>query len=168
MTNGSTPNLLSLHNTFSARNFKQYINDRLVKTSHGDLYRDASYHLCTQVFDLDRKDLAQKASCVRLIFDKVWQPWNIQKYKKLAPPRCPHCEVEDSLGHLLRDCTEPAILNLRKAALDSVRLIASEGNETNHAVLDAMLEVISEPDGATIWRSLWLPAQIESFRTRLH
>ena len=115
-----------------------------------------------------KKDLSQKASCVRLIFDKVWQPWNTQKYKKLAPSLCPHCEVEDSLGHLLRDCTEPAILNLRKAALDSVRLIASEGNETNHAVFDAMLEVINEPDGATIWRSLWLPAQIESFRIKLH
>ena len=74
VTSGSTPTLKSLHNTFGEQNFKQYVSNRLVKTSHGNLYRDASYHLCTEIFNLEKQELPQKASCVRLLFNKVWQP----------------------------------------------------------------------------------------------
>jgi hypothetical protein len=80
VTNGTTPALTSLHNTFKDQNFKQYVSNRLVKSSHGALYGDASYNFASEVFELgkDKSDLPQRASCVRLIFDKVWQPWNIQ------------------------------------------------------------------------------------------
>jgi hypothetical protein len=37
-----------------------------------------------------------------------------------------------------------------------------------HVVLDAILEIIAEPGGASIWRGLWLPQHIESFRVKLH
>jgi hypothetical protein len=167
VTNGSTPSLSSLHNTFSKQNFAQYISDRLTKTAHGHLYRDASYSFCTEVFDLTKADITQRASAVRLIFDKVWQPWNIRKYKRQAAPLCPHCEVEDSLGHMLRDCTHPNIHNLRKSAVESARKVVSEGDELIHAVFDAMLEVIQEDLGESIWRGLWLPQHVESFRTKL-
>ena len=80
---------------------------------------------------------------------------------------CRHCEVEDSLGHLLRDCTQPATLKLRQAALVETRRIVAEGDDLMHHVYDAMLETISEPHGASIWRGLWLPQHIESFRTKL-
>jgi hypothetical protein len=171
VTDGRVPALLSLHNTFSNNNFKQYVSDRLAQTTHGNLYRDASYHLCTQIYDLDlgdKADITQKASCVRLIFDKVWQPWNTRKYKKLSPPRCAHCEVEDSLGHLLRDCTDPAINRLRRSAMDAARLVVAQGDDIMHVVFDAILEIIAEPEGASIWRGLWLPQHIESFRVKLH
>ena len=170
VTNGTTPALTSLHNTFKDQNFKQYVSNRLVKSSHGALYRDASYNFASEVFELgkDKSDLPQRASCVRLIFDKVWQPWNIQKYKKAAPPTCPHCEAEDSLGHLLRDCPIPTIKNIRKAAMESIRTIGSEGDELTHVIFDAVLEIIHEPDGASIWRALWLPKHIESLRTKLN
>jgi hypothetical protein len=168
VTNGATPTLLSLHNIFSQATFKKYINDRLTKTTHGNLYRDASYNFCTEVFDLDTGDILYRASCARLIFDKLWQPWNTQKYKKLAPPLCPHCNVEDSLGHLLRDCTLPSIATLRRAAIDAARKVVSEGDDLTHAVLDSTLEVMAEEQGATLWRGLWLPAQIEAFRRKLH
>ena len=46
VTNGATPTMSSLHNVFNAQNFRQYISDRLVKTSHGALFRDASYNFC--------------------------------------------------------------------------------------------------------------------------
>ena len=169
VTNGSTPTLLSLHNTFSAQNFKQYISDRLVKSTHGNLYRDAAYNFCTEVFELDKVDnITHKASCVRLIFDKVWQPWNTQKYKFLAPPTCPHCDVEDSMGHLLAHCTQPAISNLRRAALTSARQVVSQGDDIIHAVFDSMIEVMAEQHGESIWRGLWLPQHIESLRTKLY
>jgi hypothetical protein len=74
VTNGSTPALSSLHNTFSKQNFTQYISDRLTKTAHGNFYRDASYSFCTEIVDLTKADITQRASAVRLVFDKFWQP----------------------------------------------------------------------------------------------
>jgi hypothetical protein len=167
VTNGVTPSLSSLHNTFNKQNFKQYVSDRLTKTVHGNLYRDASYSFCTEVFDLNKADITQKASAVRLIFDKVWQPWNIRRYKRQAPPLCPHCEVEDSLRHLLRDCSVPSISNLRESAIDTARKVVSEGDDIIHVVFDSILSVISENLGDTIWRGLWLPQQVESFRSKI-
>jgi hypothetical protein len=167
VTNGSTPTLSSLHNIFSKQNFTQYISDRLTKTAHGNLYRDASYSFCTEVFDLTKADITQRASAVRLVFDKVWQPWNISKYKRQAAPLCTHCEVEDSLGHLLRDCMHPNIHSLRTAAMVTARKVVSEGDDLIHAVFDAMLEVIGEDLGESIWRGLWLPQHVESFRAKL-
>ena len=89
VTDGSTPTLTSLHNIFAAQNFKQYIYDRTAKSSHGNLFRDAAYHFCSEVFELDKGDLPHRASCDRLIFDKVWQRRNTNKYKRLPPPSAP-------------------------------------------------------------------------------
>ena len=88
VTDGSTPALLSLHNIFEAQNFNQYISERLEKTQYGDFYKDAAYHFTTQVFQLDKADLCQRASCQRLIFDKVWQPWNITRYNGQPQAQC--------------------------------------------------------------------------------
>ena len=79
------PTLISLHNTFEDQHFKQYVTDRLVKTAHGTFYRDAAYPFAARIFELDKADRVQRASCQRLIFNKVWQPCNITKYKGLPP-----------------------------------------------------------------------------------
>jgi hypothetical protein len=167
VTDGSTPTLTSLHNIFSAQNFKQYVDERTAQSSHGNLFRDAAYNFCSEVFDLEKGDLPHRASCDRLIFDKVWQPWNTNKYKRLPPPICPCCMKEDSLSHLLGECTEPTTNYLRKAGIDAVRTVIAEGDDLAHAVLDAVLDILQEPDGATLHRALWLPHQIESLRAKL-
>ena len=74
VTDGSTPTLISLHNIFEAQNFDKYIAERMEKTQYSDFYQDAAYHFTVQVFQLDKADLCQRASCQRLILDKVWQP----------------------------------------------------------------------------------------------
>ena len=81
---------------------------------------------------------------------------------------CPHCEVEDSLSHLLRDCTEPATRRLRVAAVETARSAIAGNGDLSHAVLDAILDIIKEPYGAALYRALWLHQHIESFRSKLH
>jgi hypothetical protein len=61
----------------------------------------------------------------------------------------------------------PNIHNLRPAAMVTARKVVSEGDDLIHAVFDAMLEVIGEDLGESIWRGLWLPQHVESFRAKL-
>jgi hypothetical protein len=72
VTDGNSPTLKSLHNIFKEQNFKKYLSDRLEGSSKGNFYRDASYAFVSQVFELDKADICQRASCQRLIFDKVF------------------------------------------------------------------------------------------------
>ena len=52
--------------------------------------------------------------------------------------------------------------------MDAARKVVSEGDDLTHAVYDSTLEVMAEEQGATLWRGLWLPAQIEALRRKLH
>ena len=49
----------------------------------------------------------------------------------------------------------------------TARKVVSEGEDLLHIVFDAMLEVIREDLGECIWRGLWLPQHVESFREKL-
>ena len=48
----------------------------------------------------------------------------------------------DSLSHLLGECTEPTTNYLRKASIDAVRTVVSEGDDPANAVLDAVLDIL--------------------------
>jgi len=49
----------------------------------------------------------------------------------------------------------------------TARKVVSEGDDLIHAVFDAMLEVIGEDLGESIWRGLWLSQHLDSFRAKL-
>ena len=74
---------------------------------------------------------------MRLVFDKVRQPLNSPRYKRLVSRICTHYEIED----LLVTSSETAC-NLRTASMEPVWSTVADGAHLMHAVYDAMLEVV--------------------------
>ena len=168
VTDGASPAMISLQHTFAAQNFTQYIKTRLKKTAYGTFYRDASYSFAAQVFEMDTADLPKRASAQRLMFDKVWQPWNTSRYKGEPPAVCACCGAIDSLDHLLSECPDAFTTKLRKETIEAAREVVSHEDDLFHAVFDAVLEILAQPHGANLYRGLWQPAQIETLRQLLH
>ena len=74
---------------------------------------------------------------MRLVFDKVRQPLNSQRYKRLVSPICTHYEIEDSLV-----TSSETACNLRKASMEPVWSTLADGAHLMLAVSDAMFEVV--------------------------
>ena len=124
ISNGRTPTLMSLQNLMKRNNTNGYIADRSKITSRGRLYTDASYHLCVAVNNLDKGDLLQRAACIRMTFDKYYQPWNIERWAGREPALCLNCGLLDSFAHMVMDCDDP-----------QSELICAEGRELCRAYL---------------------------------
>ena len=78
------------------------------------------------------------------------------------------CGALDPPDHLLGECPDSFTVKLRQDAIAATRLEFAFEDDIAHAVLDALFEVLSEPQGANLLRGIWIPQQIEALRSKLH
>ena len=112
----------------------------------------------------------------RLLWDKHWHQGNQAKSAKTAELRalisqCPLCRSTDSITHWIRGCSYSRSVSIRKDTVKQLRsLISSQAklHPSNTNITYLGTHFISFVTGALrcspIWRALWTPSQLDSFR----
>ena len=154
---------LSLANTFQQNLFQQYIKTRLQKTSRGAFWREASYHLAATAWNMATESLPQRASSTRILFDKLWEPWNTHHYADLpGNPTCLNCEGIDSLSHLLSEC--PHTAQAREELLSNFnKLIQDTTSDLGCTATRIIRAMALSPEGAHMMIGLWQPHHTAEF-----
>ena len=158
---------ISLADTFQQNLFQQYIKTRLKKTSRGTFWREASYNLATTVWNMNLETLPQRASTTRILFDKLWEPWNTHHYADMpGTPTCLNCDGIDSLAHLLAECPHTAeVRDEMHRALD--KLAHEATSDLTRNTIRILQTMTTRPDGANITIGLWQPEHRADFLQRL-
>jgi hypothetical protein len=164
--------LTALSETFKQNHFQKYSVARTLVSERGDFWSTTTYALATKVWNLKNGDLTERSSSTRIIFNKLWQPWNQKRFASdplSVTDECVNCGLKDSYEHLLCQCPHPQIQQLvieGKHARD--KLYAYAEDETTKAVYQILETMLTQQGCANIYISLWSTDQVINFTEELN
>jgi len=176
--------LTALKDKMQSTTFKAYVQQRIKHSTLNDHWTTTTYELANQAWNLDIGNLSQRSSSIRIIFDKLWQPWNIKKYKKEKDLThaneesqesiaedcnfiCHNCNKQlDSLEHLICYCDNVLIVGLRNEGKDDRRILRTQANNCPlttivYDIIESMLT--SQQNPVFLYISLWSTLQYQYF-----
>jgi len=167
--------ITSIKKEFDSQMTSEYREHRSEESSMGkDYWIQSTYHLANKAWNLDiAGNLNQRSSANRIIFNKLWLPWNEYRFAPtdtILTGTCNICEsAPDSMKHLLCECTHVSIDSLRMSnRLARLQLIAdSADNDIAVIVYDHLETMLNSTAPEHIYMSMWLPEQEHSFTTYL-
>ena len=118
-------------------------------------------------WDLQRLSRSQRASSVRVMFDKHWHGRNRSKIKKLTQEeiafveQCPLCGApSENAEHWIRECPaggSAAIRATLHARCEVAILAAPTIPPIRQVLADALSLALHHPQGAHVWTGMWPP-----------
>jgi len=177
--------LTSLNSKMQERDFAKYTQNRSLTSSLKQHWTTTTYPLATQAWNLDIGTLSQNSSSIRIIFNKLWQPWNSTRYKNKIGDitetdqqnnlleqtglECPYCQQLDSLEHLICNCPHQELKNLRFEGIQERRRLKEEADQhpLTLKVYSIIENMLSQSNPLYIYISLWSDIQYQFFINEL-
>ena len=130
------------------------------------LYTSKVYHFkeCTHL---------ERSAQVRIIFNKLWQQWNIFRFDNNKHPeitdKCRLCGQVDSMLHLIIECKCGGMLDIWRDGRLALQTIMAELGENKYKVvlLETLVHLLKQEGAMHIWTATWQPHQVEYLRVQL-
>jgi len=99
--------------------YEEYLHTRDTKYASAGKWSESTPALFSKVFQLEKRNVLQRAKMTKIIFDWGYHGGNRHKKKTLKSNEqaCDFCQLPDSNFHWMSDCTHPASVVLRTQAI---------------------------------------------------
>jgi len=116
---------------------------------------------------MQSESLTQRASTTRILFDKLWEPWNTHHYADLpGTPTCLSCDGTDSLQHLLIECPQGRSIR-EELDIGVQKLIQEVESDIAKETIRTIYTMATCPEGSPIMLGLWQPHHAADFSLRI-
>ena len=176
ISQNGTPNLSGLRDHFNIQKAHEYNHIRnLFKAESSHDWFDMSLEFANLVWNFEKLTADERHSINRIVYNKLWQPYNIYRYeqeKNKPNPnvsnKCPACGLIDPMEHLLKGCDTEQTREIWQDGTGAFeRMLAEMENTTvNKQIVKIVLELLNQVDSHHIWLATWQPRQKEYFKKR--
>ena len=134
---------------------------------------DIYWMFTSKVYHFDECTHLERSLQVRIIFNKLWQQWNIFRFDNNKHPeitdKCRLCGQVDSMLHLIIECKCGGMLDIWRDGRLALQTIMSEIGENKWKVelLEILVHLLKQEGAMHIWTATWQPHQIEYLRVKL-
>ena len=125
------------------------------------------------MFHYNECSIAERSHHTRLIYNKLYQQWNIFRYDKGKHPnitnQCRLCGQVDSMQHLITSCKEGGVARIWPEAKHALDTIRSEMGDNRYldTIIDTIKHLLKLPDATHIWTATWQPSQTQYLQEQL-
>ena len=164
--------IMSLSNVLKTNHFNNYTSNRTLTSERGTFWSNTTYALATKVWNLNRADIPERSSAIRIIFNKLWQPWNQKRFSPhpdMVSGECINCNQPDSYEHLLCKCTHPQIQQMMAEGKQAwTKLFAYAEDELTKTIYQILNNMLQQEECANIYLSIWNKEQVKFLLMNLH
>jgi hypothetical protein len=130
-------------------------------------WRNRYHGLISKQFCTTQTSLSTAAQATRIAYDKMLHGGNRQKFCD-DEINCARCGVVDDLRHILVECLEPQLVELRAEALQACNDHANAQEDTyiGNLLLHVTDMAIHHPTSQFIWQGTWSTEMVNEIQVR--